>query len=919
MFNIYSYSGYPQIACNKVECTKNADCGSQKACLQQNCIDPCLVNNPCGHNAECYVNNNHEPQCRCLRNYYGDPYEQCLAKECQSSNECSDDKKCVNYRCIDPCVYNNHCSQRAKCLVRNHNALCQCPPGFNGDPLVECRLELQSECKIDSDCPSRLACLNEKCQDICTVHQPCSGTAQCSVLDTLPVRTAICVCPNGFVSDGKGSCRITEPIKLLGECSTDSDCPTEKACMNNICRNPCKCGTNAQCTVRNHRPICSCLEKHEGDPETYCFKTDCVNDHDCSSDHSCQNQKCVSVCFSDNQACGRNAECYSHNHNAVCKCPPGLYGDAKTFCSPKECVYDSECPATKSCYNKKCIDSCSLQQEYCPSSTICKVSNHKAVCVCPEGLIENEYGQCSKLQIECKSDSDCPSQKICMNSLCMNPCNESMPCANNSMCKLLDSNPVKTVICECLAGFEGDALERCSPQPLCEVNRGLIVNDDGQCVCPPGKAFNKDDVCVYCFIDAGYKIDDDQHCVCALEKGFIINEDGECVCPVEMGYRIDNAGNCTKILTVECESDQNCPETKKCINNVCVNPCDYKKCVENAVCHVRDHEPECDCIPGFRGDGDEFCKQIPPSRTSSPPEVVVNCLSDGIQVKIHIVEDEDFNSVFYVKKHSNDERCRKLIDIRSPISNRTEVFKVKFGTCGLVHVNGEAHFILVMQKHPTLVTYKAQAYHIRCIYKPSEQNVTLGFNVSMLTTAGTIANTGPPPTCILRIVTTDGDEINSAEIGEDLALEVEVQPSSIYGGLARNCIAKTTEDNVENEYLVTDENGCATDTAIFNDWQYNRSRRTLRAIFHAFKFPSSDNIRFQCNIRICFGQCQPINCHGRNAFGKRKRRQIESDFTTDEKSLIPKGLLKEEIVVQSNPILTFEKREESLTDTSECK
>jgi hypothetical protein len=95
-------------------------------------------------------------------------------------------------------------------------------------------------------------------------------------------------------------------------------------------------------------------------------------------------------------------------------------------------------------------------------------------------------------------------------------------------------------------------------------------------------------------------------------------------------------------------------------------------------------------------------------------------------------------------------------------------------------VNGIASFVLVIQKHPKLVTYKAQAYHIKCVYKTGEQNVTLGFNVQMLTTAGTIANTGPPPICKMKIVTQTGQEINSAEIGDNLKLEVEIQPQSMY-------------------------------------------------------------------------------------------------------------------------------------------
>lgn len=156
--------------------------------------------------------------------------------------------------------------------------------------------------------------------------------------------------------------------------------------------------------------------------------------------------------------------------------------------------------------------------------------------------------------------------------------------------------------------------------------------------------------------------------------------------------------------------------------------------------------------------------------------MMVSCLADGVQVKIHLIET-GFNGVLYVKGHSKDEECRRVIDVTDD-SSRTETFKVHFGSCGLFHVNGLASFVLVIQKHPKLVTYKAQAYHIKCVYQTGEQNVTLGFNVQMLTTAGTIANTGPPPQCTMRIVHSNGNTIDSAEIGDNLMLQVEVQPSS---------------------------------------------------------------------------------------------------------------------------------------------
>ena len=61
------------------------------------------------------------------------------------------------------------------------------------------------------------------------------------------------------------------------------------------------------------------------------------------------------------------------------------------------------------------------------------------------------------------------------------------------------------------------------------------------------------------------------------------------------------------------------------------------------------------------------------------------------------------------------------------------------------------------------------------------------------------------------------------------------------------------DDDGENEYLVMDDNGCATDPSIFGEWIYEPSLGVFTAVFNAFKFPTSNNISFQCNIRVCLG------------------------------------------------------------------
>ena len=96
-------------------------------------------------------------------------------------------------------------------------------------------------------------------------------------------------------------------------------------------------------------------------------------------------------------------------------------------------------------------------------------------------------------------------------------------------------------------------------------------------------------------------------------------------------------------------------------------------------------------------------------------------------------------------------------------------------------------------------------------------------------------------------------------------------------------------------YTVTDDNGCATDPDIFSEWKYDRINGHLTAIFDAFKFPDSNTIKFKCNIRVCFGQCQPENCAGYNAYGKKRRkRETEHEIA----GTVYTGQLREEIQVK---------------------
>lgn len=254
-----------------VGCRSDSECESGKACVNANCVNPCLVNNPCGANAECYPYGN-RAECRCLSGYRGNAYVRCYIVGCRSNNDCPNDRACINAQCINPCVYDNACAPRAECRVQNHFAVCRCPPGYIGNPYVGCRPEPRPECKEDPDCPTRLACLNEKCQDPCSVLEPCRRPSECLVVGSVPVRTMICVCPSGYVSSGSGTCKATPPVKKIGECVSDIDCPEDKACVRGVCIAPCNCAPNADCRIKDHKPVCTCREGYEGNPEIECVR-----------------------------------------------------------------------------------------------------------------------------------------------------------------------------------------------------------------------------------------------------------------------------------------------------------------------------------------------------------------------------------------------------------------------------------------------------------------------------------------------------------------------------------------------------------------------------------------------------------------------------------------------------------------------
>lgn len=105
--------------------------------------------------------------------------------------------------------------------------------------------------------------------------------------------------------------------------------------------------------------------------------------------------------------CARNAECIPINHGTTCRCPPELpRGDAYSYCLPLES---------------------------------------------------------RKPQPVCKIDSDCPPGLACLRERCLDPCKEIHPCDSSAVCRVINSEPFRTMSCTCPDGWVPNEYGQCRP------------------------------------------------------------------------------------------------------------------------------------------------------------------------------------------------------------------------------------------------------------------------------------------------------------------------------------------------------------------------------------------------------------------------------------------------------------------------
>lgn len=313
---------------------------------------------------------------------------------------------------MNPCTYGNiRCGLNALCEPQNHQAVCVCPAGTQGNPFVSC---ITGRCQYNDDCADHEACdrLNRVCRPVCD-EDTCAVNAICLARHHQPQ----CQCSSGYTGNPYEVCQLPKqsPEDVpKPECTQDADCPSQLACISQRCANPCAtpniCTPQQTCTVLDTVPlrtmICKCPTDTITDTSGNCvpIKHDvvagCQHNQECANTEVCQRGSCIDACRLER--CGVNAQCVSRDHYAQCSCPRGYTGNPRVECRfvaierPKipsaECVNNDDCPYDKTCRNAVCVSPCA--NEACGRGAYCHVQNREAVCRCPPEYTGNARQAC---------------------------------------------------------------------------------------------------------------------------------------------------------------------------------------------------------------------------------------------------------------------------------------------------------------------------------------------------------------------------------------------------------------------------------------------------------------------------------------------------------------------------------------------
>ncbi|XP_061597417.1 tenascin-X isoform X2 [Cololabis saira] len=287
----------------------------------------------------------------------------CSIKTDECPNECSDQGRCENGKCVcfpghsGPDCSESDCPDNCNDNGRCVNGQCVCDPGFSGPD-----------------------CSQKTCPDDCSDHGRCVNGK--------------CVCDKGFKGPSCSEQSCPKDCSKRGDCVngqcvcnpgfTGSDC-SKKACPNN-CNKRGKC-VNGKCVCFTGftGPDCSEIAC----PDNCNDRGRCVNG-ECECDSGFTGPDCSEIACPGN--CNNKGRCI----NGQCVCDDGFTGHD---CTEKTCP--DNCNNRGRCVNGQCVCDEGFTGADCSEKTCPDDCNNKGRCVdgrceCQRGFTGPDCSQCTE-------------------------------------------------------------------------------------------------------------------------------------------------------------------------------------------------------------------------------------------------------------------------------------------------------------------------------------------------------------------------------------------------------------------------------------------------------------------------------------------------------------------------------------------
>lgn len=179
----------------------------------------------------------------------------------------------------------------------------------------------------------------------------------------------------------------------------------------------------------------------------------CFTSDDCDPTEECYSGQCVNPCRLGSNPCPPSATCHALAHAATCMCPPSHTGVPLQGCTLMPvCGFNYDCPKDEACIERLCQDPCKANS--CPEGSVCSVTDHRPVCLCPVGYTGTPETAC--IRSVCARDDECPAGRVCQGGACQDPCSE---CGRGAICQKESG----LLICLCPSGFTGNPRLGCGP------------------------------------------------------------------------------------------------------------------------------------------------------------------------------------------------------------------------------------------------------------------------------------------------------------------------------------------------------------------------------------------------------------------------------------------------------------------------